>query len=333
MCKKLIFKDFELSWSFPKRPLFFFLPHIIGKNRWDWNSRLLPEGLQWRQSVAEWNHQKWTFSTAKSSFLIISSSACHVPGAVCAFQQEQKLAFLKPNSSSSSVIGTNPGACNSGFSLKASNECFLLSFIQTIRNELFALERVYFERFWAQLVMWNQQKPFEGLKFKDSPGRGAQCGRPCLSFWARNHQKWTFSTAKSSPPTISSSACQVPRRPLLLLFSTTTANWFKAAKLRFCLIGRDLYWSALLARHCQSVSPRDLNWRFTLLAYYAVIASSAAGLSPTEMNFCEDTFFGLDKIYFWRYHTEWCNLERENLWTPARWPRSLSCSSFPVTVE
>ena len=332
MCKKLIFKDFELSWSFPKRPLFF-LPRIIGKNRWDWNSRLLPEGLQWRHSAVEWNHQKWTFSTAKSSFLIISSSACHVPGAVCAFQQEQKLAFLKPNSSSSSVIGTNPGACNSGFSLKASNECFLLSFIQTIRNELFALERVYFERFWAQLVMWNQQKPFEGLKFKDSPGRGAQCGRPCLSFWARNHQKWTFSTAKSSPPTISSSACQVPRRPLLLLFSTTTANWFKAAKLRFCLIGRDLYWSALLARHCQSVSPRDLNWRFTLLAYYAVIASSAAGLSPTEMNFCEDTFFGLDKIYFWRYHTEWCNLERENLWTPARWPRSLSCSSFPVTVE
>ena len=332
MCKKLIFKDFELSWSFPKRPLFFFAAYYW-KNRWDWNSRLLPEGLQWRHSVAEWNHQKWTFSTAKSSFLIISSSACHVPGAVCAFQQEQKLAFLKPNSSSSSVIGTNPGACNSGFSLKASNECFLLSFIQTIRNELFALERVYFERFWAQLVMWNQQKPFEGLKFKDSPGRGAQCGRPCLSFWARNHQKWTFSTAKSSPPTISSSACQVPRRPLLLLFSTTTANWFKAAKLRFCLIGRDLYWSALLARHCQSVSPRDLNWRFTLLAYYAVIASSAAGLSPTEMNFCEDTFFGLDKIYFWRYHTEWCNLERENLWTPARWPRSLSCSSFPVTVE
>ena len=77
MCKKLIFKDFELSWSFPKRPLFF-LPRIIGKNRWDWNSRLLPEGLQWRHSAVEWNHQKWTFSTAKSSFLIISSSACHV---------------------------------------------------------------------------------------------------------------------------------------------------------------------------------------------------------------------------------------------------------------
>ena len=31
MCKKLIFKDFELSWSFPKRPLFFFCRVLLEK--------------------------------------------------------------------------------------------------------------------------------------------------------------------------------------------------------------------------------------------------------------------------------------------------------------
>ena len=44
-------------------------PRILSaKSLWDWTSRILPEGLQWRHGVVESNHQKWTLSTAKSSF-------------------------------------------------------------------------------------------------------------------------------------------------------------------------------------------------------------------------------------------------------------------------
>ena len=40
MCKKFIFKDFELSWSFPKRPLFFFAAYYWKK----------PMGLKFKAS-------------------------------------------------------------------------------------------------------------------------------------------------------------------------------------------------------------------------------------------------------------------------------------------